>query len=116
MERIEAHLRAMRYRTMGAIGLFAIFVCIALVMGVRGATMERDQMLIWVVPLVCSLVLLPREVYPTGWPSGESEDEVARIDMIRTELTQLHKRVMMIRVVFLCMVLVTIGLLPMIGS
>lgn len=115
MNRIEEHLRSIQYRTVGSMLIFVVFLGIAVALGVRGTTMQQQQMLFWIAPLVCAIVLLPREVYPTSWPRGENDDEQARIDMARTQLTQLHTRVLFTRVAYLVLVLIVVGFLPRLG-
>lgn len=115
MERIEAHLKSMQMRTLASIAVYVVFAALAAWMGARGTSMQREGMLVWMAPLVGAIVLLPRDVYPTAWPTAESDDQDARIDMIRDTLTQLHSRVIAIRLVYMVLAAVFVGLLPRLG-
>lgn len=112
MEHLDAHLIRIRRRMVASGAMFVLFVMLAMALALRGAVMRDETMLIWMVPFVLSILLLPRSTSPPFWPRTDDDAAQDRMDMIRAELRALQSRAMVIRVAFVSVALVIVFAVP----
>ena len=115
MERLERHLRSIQTRIGASIAIYLVFVIAAVALGIRGTTFDDDTMLLWMVPLVGAVVVLPRSTMLSRWPTPQDEDEDARIEMARNTLRALNVRVIVMRLAYLVGAAAVLALLPFLG-
>lgn len=115
MERLERHLKSIQTRIGASIVIYLVFVVAAIALGIRGGTFDDDKMLLWMVPLVGAVVVLPRSTMLSRWPTPDDEDEEMRIEMARNTLRAANGRVIVMRVGYLVGAGVVLALLPMLG-
>lgn len=112
MEHLDTHLTRIRRRMVASGAMFVLFVVLAMALALRGAVMRDETMLIWMVPFVLSILLLPRSTSPAFWPRTDDAATQDRIDMIRADLRSLQSRAMLIRVAFVSVALVIVFAVP----
>jgi len=115
MERVERHLRTTKIRLLASVGIYAIFLIIAIFLGVQGTTMENDRILMWMIALIAAFVTLPQSPIMSAWPDPETEDEQDRLSVVREELTGLHGRVVYMRMGYLVVAAFCVVVLPRVG-
>jgi hypothetical protein len=112
MEHLNAHLTRIRRRMVASVAMFVLFVMLAMALALRGAVLRDETMLIWMVPFVLSILLLPRSTSPPFWPRSENESDQDHIDMIRANLRNLQSRAMIVRLAFLAVAAVIVFAVP----
>jgi hypothetical protein len=101
MERLKEHLASLKTRIAASVAVYAIFVVVVLVIGLRHALFRDEQMLMWMAPLVVSQLLMPQQTMPAVWPRSIDEDEQAQVDMIRATLRAWQVKVTSMRVAYI---------------
>ena len=103
-------------RVGASVALYAVFSLIAIGLGVSGKTLQNEYMLMWMVPLVSAIFVMPRTTFPPWpWPTGENDDDQAQIDMMRDQLRTLSTRTTITRLVYFALAIFFLALLPFLG-
>jgi hypothetical protein len=108
MEQLINHLSGLRRRMLLSVGIYGVFVSVALLLAVRGTVMKDESMLIWMAPLVLSMIVLPRSTAPARWPTQDTDEGQDRVDLIRAELRVLDTRLMLLRVGYVVIAAITV--------
>lgn len=93
----------MRLRFAGAYALFALFLAVAAYTVWSGRLMDDEMILLWGVPLIGAVLVLPRST-STPLPVAESDEDEARIEMVRQELGTMNSRALFSRMGFFAVV------------
>jgi hypothetical protein len=115
VERLESHLRSIQTRIGLSIAIYVVFMIAAVVLGIQGRTLDDDRMLLWMVPLVSAVLVLPRSTMLSRWPTADDDDEAARIEMARTTLRAWNGRVIVMRFGYIVVAGALLAVLPMLG-
>lgn len=108
MERLKEHLASLKTRVVASVAMYAVFLLIVVLVGLRHALFRDEQMLMWMAPLVVSQLLMPQQTMPSVWPRAVDEDEQAQLDMIRATLRSWQPKVTSMRVGY---IVVAVGLI-----
>ena len=108
MEHLINHLSGLRRRLVLSVSVYVVFVAVALLLASRGTVMKDESMLIWMAPLVLSLIVLPRSTAPARWPTQDTDEGQDRVDLIRAELRLLETRSMLLRIGYIVFAAITV--------
>lgn len=115
MDQLDKHRKFIRLRIVGSAIIYLVFLAMAVQLGLRGVTFRDDMMLLWIIPFVLSLVVLPRSTQPDRWPKPENAEDADKIEMVRAEMRATYQRTIVIRVAYLALAFLTIFMLGKLG-
>lgn len=115
MDLLEQHRKTIRARIVASIVVYLVFLASAIRLGLSGQTFRDDMMLLWIIPLILTIVILPRSTQPDRWPTPQSAEDADRIEFVRDEMRATYQRTIVMRVVYISLAFLTIFMLGKLG-
>ncbi len=112
MEGLERHLRAMRTRFIGSIATFTAFALLCIFVVATGNTGDTNIMSVQLVLLIASILVMPRNMTPARYPSGETMADTDRVEMIKADLNKLQMQSTFARLGYILVAVVLLVLVP----